>query len=82
MERLVARLKRGGYLPADHSSMIEKLAMAADQRLNRSIIHDPYRILRRFFLEKGPAGHNFRPRVHNFVLPIKENNNFCPLNFV
>src|SRR6218665_2092803 len=32
LERLVARLRRGGYLPADHPSF-ESLAMIADQRL-------------------------------------------------
>src|SRR6218665_2235885 len=54
------------------------LAMIADQRLYRSIIHNPYHVLRRFFLEKAPTGHNLCPRAHNFVLPIKDNNNFVP----
>src|SRR6218665_1830946 len=64
-------------LPADHPSF-ENLAMIADQRQNRSIVRNPYHVLRRFFLEKAPTGHNLRPRAHNFVLPIKDNNNFVP----
>jgi len=71
------RLRRGGYLPADHPSF-ENLAMLADQRLYRSIIHKPYHVLRRFFLEKTPTGNNLRPEAHNFVLTIKYNNNFVP----
>src|SRR6218665_1391686 len=77
LERLVARLRRGGYLPADHPSF-ENLAMKADQRLYRSIVRDPYHVLRRFFLEKAPTGHNLRLRAHNFALPIKDNKNFVP----
>src|SRR6218665_1853647 len=73
---LVARLRRGGYLLADHPSF-ENLAMIADQRLYRSIVRNPYHVLR-FFLEKAPTGHNLCPRAHNFVLPIKDNNNFVP----
>ena len=74
LERLVARLRRGGYLPADHPSF-ENLSMIADQRLYRSIVRSPYHVLRQFFLEKT---HNLRPRAHNFALPIKDNNNFVP----
>src|SRR6218665_3792834 len=37
LERLVARIRRDGYLPADHPSF-ENLAMIADQRLYRSIV--------------------------------------------
>src|SRR6218665_109942 len=77
LERLVARLRHSGYLPANHPSF-ENLAMIADQRLYRSIIHNPYHVLRQFFLENAPTGHNIRPRAHNFVLPIKDNNNIVP----
>ena len=109
-ERLVIRLRYRGYLPADHPSF-ENLAMIADQRLFRSIIHNPYHVpgllsiafvnppcvcdrgdsscsnkgkfddddvLRWFLLEKAPTGHNIHPWAHNFVLLIKDNNNFVP----
>src|SRR6218665_3770748 len=71
--------RRGGDLAYmyDHPSF-ENLAMTADQRLYRSIVHNPNHVLRRFFLEKAPTGHNLRPRAHNFVLSIKDNNNFVP----
>ena len=58
------------YLPADHPS-IENLAIAADQRRYRSIIHNPYHVLKRFFLENGRTGHNLHSRVGIFVLPVK-----------
>src|SRR6218665_1938679 len=67
----------GGYLPVAHPSF-EDLAMISDQRLYRSIIHNTYHILWRFFLEKGPTSHNLRPRAHDFVLSIKDNSNFVP----
>src|SRR6218665_3040726 len=38
LERLVARLRRGGYLPADHPSF-ENLAMIADHLLSSLQIH-------------------------------------------
>src|SRR6218665_2327622 len=43
LERLVARLKHGGYLLADHPS-VETLVMTTDQRLDtcRSIIYNPW----------------------------------------
>src|SRR6218665_1013815 len=39
LERLVANLRGGGYLPVAHPSF-EDLAMTSDQRLYRSIIHN------------------------------------------
>src|SRR6218665_2752550 len=72
LKRLVAMLGRGGYLPADHPSF-ENLAMIAEQRLYRSIVRNPYHVLRRFFLEKAPTGNNLSPRAHNFALAIKNN---------
>src|SRR6218665_1359765 len=54
LERLVARLRRSGYLPADHPSF-ENLAMIADQRLYRSIVRNPYHVLIEAVLPgKGP----------------------------
>src|SRR6218665_3242844 len=44
MERLLGRLRRGGYLPADFPS-VEILALAADHQLFVSIASKPYHVL-------------------------------------
>src|SRR6218665_4199549 len=51
MERLLVRLRRGGYLPADFPS-VETLAVAADHQLFVSIASNPYHVLRRLYHEK------------------------------
>src|SRR6218665_2428391 len=45
MERLLGRLRRGGYLQADFPS-VETLAVAADHQLLVSIPRNPYHVLR------------------------------------
>src|SRR6218665_612548 len=80
LERLVARLRRGGYLPADHPSF-ENLAMIADQRLYMSIIHNPYHVLWRFFLEKAPIGHNLPQGSTILSCPLRTAITLSP-NFV
>jgi len=75
MERLLGRLRRGGYLPADLKS-VETLAVAADHQLFVSIASNPYHVLRRLYLEKEACGYNLRTRPHNFALPVKDDNNF------
>src|SRR6218665_3208616 len=51
MERLLGRLRRGGYLQADFPS-VETLAVAADHQLFVSIASNPYHVLRRLYHEK------------------------------
>src|SRR6218665_1860609 len=78
MERLLGRLRRGGYLPADFPS-VETLAVAADHQLNCSIVSiasNPYHVLRRLYHEKEACGYNLRTRPHNFALPVKDDTNF------
>src|SRR6218665_1266177 len=59
MERLLGRLRRGGYLPADCPS-VETLAVAADHQLFVSIASNPYHVLRRLYHEKEACGYNLR----------------------
>ena len=75
MERLLRRLRRGGYLPADFPS-VETLAVAADHQLFVSIASNPYHVLRHLYHEKEACGYNLRARPHNFALPAKDDNNF------
>src|SRR6218665_2427489 len=77
LERLIARLRRGGYLPQDVPTF-EELAGTADHQLFKSIITNPHHVLRRYFPEKKPSGYNLRPRVHNCELPVKDTQNFVP----
>src|SRR6218665_3555333 len=75
MERLLGRLRRGGYLPADFPS-VETLAVAADHQLFVSIASNPYHVLRCLYHEKEACGYNLRTRPHNFALPVKDDTNF------
>src|SRR6218665_2832768 len=59
MERLLGRLRRGGYLPEDFPS-VETLAVAADHQLFVSIASNPYHVLRRLYHEKEACGYNLR----------------------
>jgi len=74
-ERLLLRLKRGGFLPADSPSFKE-LDRDADLGLFRSISSNPCHVLRHYFREGEHTGHKLRPRTHNFALPIKDDRNF------
>ena len=62
LERLIARLRRGGYmyLPQDFPT-VEELAGTADHQLFKSIITNPHHVLRQYFPEKKPSGYNLRP---------------------
>src|SRR6218665_1778495 len=75
LERLLLRLRRGGFRPADSPSF-EALARDADLGLFRSISSNPCHVLRHYFREREHTGHNLRPRAHNFALPIKNDRNF------
>jgi len=73
--RLLASLKRAGYLPVDFPSF-EELARLADEGLFRSISSNPDHVLRHYFKDKNHTGHNLRPRGHNVALPRKDTCNF------
>src|SRR6218665_1004204 len=75
MERLLGRLRRGGYLPAGFPSA-ETLAVAAHHQPFDSIATKPYHVLRCLYHEKETCGYNLRTRPHNFALPVKDDNNF------
>jgi len=77
LESLIARLRRGGYLPQDFPTS-EELAGTADHQLFKSMITNLHHVLRRYFPEKKPSGYNLRPRVHNCELLVKDIQNFVP----
>jgi len=57
MEKLLGRLRWGGYLPADFPS-VETLAVAAEHQLFVSIASNPYHVLRCLYHEKEACGYN------------------------
>src|SRR6218665_3155692 len=75
LNRPLASLRRAGYLPVDFPSFAE-LARLADDSLFRSISSNPDYVLRHYFKDKNPTGHNLHPRGHNFALPRKDTCNF------
>src|SRR6218665_217634 len=77
IDRLINRLRRGGYLPTDHPCF-EKLANTADQRLFKAISTNKNHVLAKYMYlpEIKTTGHNLRPRAHGYVLPAKDDLNF------
>src|SRR6218665_2945411 len=77
--RLVARLRRVGYLPTEFPS-VETLAVEADRNLFKSISQCPSHVLRHLLKDKPTSSRSLRVRAHNFVLatvlPPKDNRNF------
>src|SRR6218665_3257333 len=74
-ERQLPSLRRAGFLPPDFPSF-DELARNADAGLFRSICSNPDHVLRHYFTDKSPTGHDLRPRAHSFALPSKDPRNF------
>ena len=72
MERLINKLRRCGFLPMS----VSNLANEADQRLFRSVIHNPNHVLHKLLPDVRRVSYNLRPRVDGFELPIKDDRNF------
>src|SRR6218665_3133206 len=77
LERLMGRLRRGGFLPAQAWSFGD-LAAEADRKLFRAVVTDPHHVLSRLLPEVKSTSYNLRPRAHCFVLPTKDTRNFIP----
>jgi len=68
LERLVGRLRCGGYLPDDFPT-VESLAGAADHKLFVSIAGNPHHVLRRHYHEKSPLVTTCTPGHITFCSP-------------
>ena len=76
LERLLAGLRRWGYLPEEFPFFVE-LTRSSDSGLFKSISSNPDHVLRHNLSDKKPSGHNLhvRTRAHGFALPIKDSRN-------
>ena len=68
LERLVARMRRSGYLPPDFPDLAI-LVEDADTKLLNSIRHNSTHVLRHYLIDKPVPARSLRARAHNFVLP-------------
>src|SRR6218665_1834222 len=75
LERLLAGLRREGYLPEDFPSYVE-LARSSDAGLFKSISSNPDHVLRHYLTDKKPSGQNRHPRAHGLALLIKDSRHF------
>jgi len=75
LERLVARMRRSGYLPPDFPDLAT-LVEDADTKLFNSIRHNSTHVLRHYLIDKPAPVRSLRARAHNFVRPPKDNRNF------
>ena len=67
LERLVCRLRRGGFLPGD-AQPIADMANDADQRLFRAITTDPTHALRQLIPKPKHTSYDLRTREHCYEL--------------
>ena len=74
-ERRIKLEKRQGFLSKEDMD-ISQLANKADQKLFQAIRSNPHHVLHGLLLELKKTGYNTRARVHNFVLPPKDNSNY------
>ena len=75
LERLVARIRRSGYLPPDFQDLAT-LVEDADTKLFNSIRYNSTHALRHYLIDEAVPALSLRARAHNFVLPPKDNWNF------
>ena len=79
IEKLISRLRRGGYLPPGYPSYeVHVLAGKADERLLKSIMTNPRHVLSKYLPKLKDTGHNLRPMAHGYELPPKDDLNFIP----
>ena len=78
--KLLARLRRWGYLPYDFPS-VKTLADEADRKLFRSITQCQSHVLRHLLKENSTSVRSLRDSSHNFILPLKENRNFISWHY-
>lgn len=71
LESLLVWFRGVGFLPESFPSFEE----LADAALLNSICSNPFHVLRHYFMDKKPPGHNLCPRAHSFALPNKDSCN-------
>ena len=76
LERLVNKLRKGGFLHQDMPP-ISALVAEADSRLFSAIETRTDHILSHLFPQKKTK-YSLRPRTHEYVLPYKDTRNFIP----
>jgi len=75
LERLVARMRRGEYLPPDFPDLAT-LVEGADAKLFNSIRNNSTHVLRHYLIDKPVPVRSLGAKAHNFVLQPKDNINF------
>jgi hypothetical protein len=75
IERLLARVRRSGYLREDSPTAAE-MADQADTRLLAAVSRNDFHVLRPLFPPIVDRHYKMRPRPHNFVLPTKDDKHF------
>src|SRR6218665_3747217 len=81
IDRLIARMKRRGFLSKEDGDS-SKFAPAADSSLFKAACANPLHVLSSLFPKQKQRTHNLRARVHNYELPIKDDQNSLPWMFL
>jgi len=75
--RILEGMYKSGFL-TEPDTDIERQMTAADDYLLRAVVRNVRHILKHLFPPEKPRIYDLRPRAHNFILPLKDNNNFIP----
>src|SRR6218665_1884237 len=79
LERLVRRLRRGGFLPGVVQPIAD-MVNETDERLFRAITTDPSHILRQLLPKTKNTDYDMHPRAHGYELTAKDEHNFIGLS--
>src|SRR6218665_567164 len=75
LERLVAKMRRSGYLPSDFPDLTT-LVEEADCKLFKNVRRSNTHVLRHYITGKPVPTRLLRVRAHNCVLPPRDNRDF------
>src|SRR6218665_1039009 len=79
LERLVNKLRKGGYLHQDlHVPPLSALVAEADSRLFSAIETRADHVLSHLLPPRKKTKYSLRPRTHAYVLPYKDTRSFIP----
>ena len=75
IESFLKKSKKFGLYDSD-ADLFETLCQIADEKLFNKIRRDCGHVLHRFLSESRAISYNLRPRRHDYILPIKDNQYF------
>src|SRR6218665_1781218 len=78
IQRFLERMFKSGFLTEQDTDIESQMTAEDDNYLLRAVVRNERHVLRHLFPSEKPRIYDLRPRVHNFILPLKDDSNFIP----